>query len=643
MSVANYPTIFGVPALSKEQFNALSGQQHLPFGIAAKVDDPAHLTPDLIRFNDPTQKDTYVQNGQFTPAFEQAYRGMAEIQRRQSVGVSVNEGIPIVIETNLSGLPANQKRMVRHLTVVAQQIEKLYMTQEGSWQYVDAANALKNTDRNSYDLFWRNQGPWADAPKTSGDPFANALPNFPQQQYGIYPEGISADDKDFFKQLEADKALSSPWTAVVRAPDGSLKAVPYHVYFSEDMQAIATELDFAADALVDDKGEQALYQYLRAAADAFRNGDWKTADEKWCAMNMQNSKFALRVAPDETYWEPGNMKSAFQFWFARIDGGAVSLTEKLKPHLQGMENEFQALVPQYKARALDKMDVPDFIEMVLRSGDHRPSLGATIGEKLPNFDDSITRGVVMTNYYEDEISHKYAIAKANDLLVPELANNYTPNKDASTIDTLLHEATHSFGVQAANWKTVNADGTPRLNDKGEPMTTQEALGGTNSQVMEELKAQTGSLYWIGWLTQKGVFTPEQANQYYLNAVLWAFGHISRGMTTGDGSPRTYSQLAAIQIRWLMDDGAITMRDGKFDLHFDKFHATSTRLLTEVTRIQTLGDADAATRMRQDVVDGDGYKLIHAKQVYDLLQKYPTASFDLQITMDGETLGVGTHR
>ena len=44
--------------------------------------------------------------------------------------------------------------------------------------------------------------------------------------------------------------------------------------------------------------------------------------------------------------------------------------------------------------------------------------------------------------------------------------------------------THSFGIQAANWIALNADGTQRVNSKGVPMTTQEALGGANSQVME---------------------------------------------------------------------------------------------------------------------------------------------------------------
>lgn len=640
MSVTNYPSLFGVPALSVTQFNSHAGTQRLPFTLSPLATDPAAITPDHLQFTDPAQRDTYVQGGRFTPAFETAYRGLAEAQRGQSVAASLEEGRAVIVETDLSGLPIEEKRMVRHLQVAASLVEKLFMKQQGSWQYVDDVAARRDADPASYALFWRNQSPWADAPRTASDPFANALPTFPKQnEYGVYPAGVTAEDKAFFETLRGDKALSDPWTAVIRKPDGSLAAVPFHEWFSEDMRAVAAELDFAADAIADTPDERALHDYLRAAAEAFRNGDWNTADEKWVAMTMQNSKYAIRVAPDETYWEPGNMKSAFQFWFARIDEKAATLTKVIKPHIQSMEDEFAKLLPLYESRTLDKMGVPDFIEMVLRSGDHRPSIGATVGEKLPNFNDKITRGVVMTNYYTDEESRRVSVQKAHDLLAPAIANAYVPDKSDSTTSTLLHEMTHSFGVQASNFVTLNADGTERKNAKGEPLTTKEALGGANSQVMEELKAQTGSLYWIGWLAQKGIFTREQTEKLYTNAVMWAFGHISRGMLEGDGSPRTYSQLAGIQLRALMDAGAVTYENGKFDLHYDKFHATATKLLTEVHRIQVMGDEATASALREDVVNGPGYELIHAKDVYDLLQRYPTASFDLRIKMDGEVLAV----
>jgi hypothetical protein len=644
MSVTNFPRIFGVPALSPVQFNSQAGALHLPFTLASGIADPAHITPDQVLFADPAQRDVYIRNGQFTPAFETAYHDLAESQRQESVQKSLNEGRAVIVETDLSGLPVEEKRMVRHLHVVAQLVEKLYMKQEGSWQYVDGINARKASDPVSYSLFWRNQKPWADAPQTASDPFANALPSFPKQNaYGVYPEGISADDKDFFEQLRGDKQLSSPWTAVVRAPDGTLKAVPYHEYFSEDMRAIASELDLAADAIAGLADEKALYEYLRATAEAFRTGDWDAADVKWCAMTMQNSKYAIRVAPDETYWEPGNMKSGFQFWFARIDEKAATLTRAVKPYVQEMENEFENLVPLYKARKLDKLDIPDFIEMVMRSGDHKSSLGATIGEKLPNFNDQVSRGVVMTNYYSDPKSKEVAVQKAHDLLVPAIADAFTPDKEVATANTFLHELTHSLAVQGANFITRNADGTARKNAKGDPLTTQEALGGANAQVMEELKAQTSDLYWIGWLKDKGVFSEDLARKLYTDAVIWAFGHISRGMLQGDGTPRTYSQLAAIQIRALINDGAITIEDGKFNLHYEKFHATAKKLLTETHRIQVMGDEAAASALRRDIVDGPGYAAIRAKEVYDLLQKYPTASFDLRIRMDGEVFGDGADR
>lgn len=627
----SHPRLFNVPALPQDNFNQLAKTQNLPFQIATQLENPAGLKPSDLKFTDSSQKDVYVKDGAFTPEFEKAYKALVEKQRRASVETSLAEGREVIMEADLTGLPREERLMISHLKVVARKIEELHMKQQGTYQYVDDVEELKATHPASFKLFWRNQSPWALAPKTANDPFASALPTFPQKHPGIYPADAQIN-QEFLDRINEDPELGHQWTVVVRDESGELKGVRYYQYYAQEMQEIAEHLDQAAHAIKGTAGNESLYEYLTAAAQAFRNGDWDAADAKWVAMNMQNSKYALRVAPDETYWDPGNMKAGFEFWFARIDQDAAEFSKQIAPYFPEMEKEIKNLVPLYDDRQIE-MESPDFIEMLYRAGDHRSDLGATIGQKLPNFNDAFSRMVVMTNYYTDPQSQADGIEKAKLLLAPENVQDYQPEKVYSTANTYLHEATHSLGPQADVMHAKNPDGSLKTGKDGQPVTMSVALGGANSQVMEELKAQTGDLHWINFLTEKGVLTTEQRNKMYRDAVLWAFGHISRGMLQGDGSPRTYSQLAAIQIRELMNAGAITYENDRFKLHFNKFPAAIEKMFVKVVTIQVTGDRDAANAWRQDVIDGEGYDLIHAKEVRERLSRFPTASFDLQMKLE----------
>ena len=52
---------------------------------------------------------------------------------------------------------------------------------------------------------------------------------------------------------------------------------------------------------IKDPAEGPLVAYLKAAAGSFPSNDWQPADEAWAKMTVKNSKWYVRVAPDETY------------------------------------------------------------------------------------------------------------------------------------------------------------------------------------------------------------------------------------------------------------------------------------------------------------------------------------------------------
>ncbi len=102
-------------------------------------------------------------------------------------------------------------------------------------------------------------------------------------------------------------------------------------------------------------------------------------------MNVDNSKWYLRIGPDEVYFEPCSWKAGFHVSFARINPDSLNWQNKLEPVKGDMEKALAALAgPPYKARDV-KFKLPDFIDIVLNAGDSRPPLGATIGQSLPNW------------------------------------------------------------------------------------------------------------------------------------------------------------------------------------------------------------------------------------------------------------------
>lgn len=616
------------PVLSKDAFNRIAGQLNYPFLMNAKVDDPSHLTPGDLEFICKDYEHLYVNNNTFTDLFKQAYGQMVESERRAQVARTLARSRTVEQITDLSRLPPSEQLMVKHLIVVAQKVEHLFMKQQGSSQFIDRMQATRDSDPLSYKLFWRNQGPWCL--DSNNHPLCHALPTFEKRTYPVFPADVELDDA-FFATLAKDKELASPWTVVTKNEKGELVAVPYHIHYKTEMEEIAQELEASAAAIKNDWNEKALYDYLVAAASAFRTGDWDSADEMWVAMNRNNSKFALRVAPDETYWAPGNLKAGFEFWLALINTGMVDFSNSIRPYLQGMEYQMGVLVPDYKPR-VRTFDIPDSIEVILRSGDHRSDVGAIVGQKLPNFNEKHARMVVMTNYdYRSVEQKKNKRELISAIFVPEIAAQFGDNDDAyAAMGTLLHEVTHSLGVQGSSFNIRNLDGSEKCDADGKPVTSKAALGGENDQIFEELKAQTGALYWIAWLKDKGVITDEAARKIYLDSIRWTFGHIAQGMKESNGSPKTYSQLAAIQIRHFLKTGAMSVVEGKFNIHWDKLHASVTHLFQQVIAIQVYGNKDAADAMRLDICEGEGFAAIGASELKALYEQYPQTTYDLKI-------------
>ena len=152
-------------------------------------------------------------------------------------------------------------------------------------------------------------------------------------------------------------------------------------------------------------------------------------------------------------------------------------------------------------------------------------------------------------------------------------------------------------------------------------------------MLEELKAQSGGLFFIDWLRQRSVLTEQQEREIYVDSIVWAFGHISRGMYTPTGQRKPYSQLAAIQIGVLLDEGALHWDEdalaadgtshGAFTIDFARLPEACTHLMTRVMHIKATGDRAAAEALATEYVDGT--RVPHAT-IVERYQSFPQVSF-----------------
>jgi hypothetical protein len=558
----------------------------------------------------------WVENKKLTPAFLTAYDEMAKLKkdgprteglsedekkRRAAVRLELAQGRPAVVRSDFRAASAEDKAIVSHVMTAAKLIERIYAKQRG---VTDLAKDLAKDDPASRMLFYRNQSPFCEQPKTENDPSCNALPTKPKKLSGLYPASLQSDPK-FCETLEKNKDSKALFFqfAAVTDEGGALKAVPYNVVYKEEMTAVSAELKAAAEAIVS-KEETPMKEYLLAASQAFTDNDWFKADEAWARMDVSNSKWYLRIGADEVYFEPCSRKAGFHVGFAKINQDSLIWQKKLEPVKKEMEETLAKLAgAPYKARDV-KFHLPDFIDIVLNAGDARSAVGATIGQSLPNWGPVAEKGgrtVAMTNLYTDKDSLEASKSQVASAFCKSVVDTMSMDPGLLTMSTVLHEAAHNLG--------------PGHEYKVGGKTDDVVFGGPLASTLEELKAQTSALFFVDWLADKGVIDQKQATQSHLRDLAWAFGHISQGMYDAGGKPKPYSQLAAIQVGWLMKAGSVQWKadenaangtdKGCFAVDMAKFKPAIVDLETAVLAIKSKGDKAGAEKLRTELVDEGG--------------------------------------
>ncbi len=594
--------------LPRLRFNQLAVQSNVPVFWAADSDGDGAIDADEVRsLRFYPEAGPWVEDGHLTDAFADTYAALVATNaaptpadpRLAAVIEELSTTAPTLVESDLSQLPADHRAFAEHMLRVADMIDDLFARQVG----MTRLESQVADDPASRSLFRRNWGPKCLGATTESNEACSAIEGAPDQPVDVYPLALQSSD-DFCELLEAREGASdflSPFT-VVREREGQLAAVPYTEVYGDMMGPVATELRAAADALTDE-AEEPLRTYLRAAAQAFTDNDWNPADEAWAAMNVRNSRWYVRVGPDEVYWDPCSQHAGFHLTLALINQGSLAWQDRLTPLQQRMEETVAALSDAYEPRDVS-FHLPDFIDIVVNAGDDRSPFGATIGQSLPNWgpvsEEGRGRTVAMTNLYTDPDSAARRRGLAESLFTEETLAHYTTDREPGLLSTILHEATHNLG--------------PSHEYRVDGQTDDEAFGGGLASMLEELKAQSGALFYTAMLAEEGIIDETRQNQVYLDSIVWAMGHISRGMYTTSGRRKAYSQLAAVQVGFLMEAGVLTWEadataangedTGAFAIHYAAFPAAARDLMTLVMGIKATGNRAQAEEIANRFVDGD---------------------------------------
>ncbi len=651
-SAAGGPKGEPVPATNlvpRGDFNRIAAELDLPLFWSADRNGNGAIEPDEVAvlwgIDPAAPRAVWIAGGHFTDRFRRAYAlvarthrdgardptglDAAERARRAAVRKELSQGRPTLVATALSDAMPAEKAFARHILAAADVIERLYARQMGATGWLAKVPA---NDPASRMLLFRNRGPRCVAPLTQGDPDCTAVPGLPRGKLsGLYPRDLLARD-GFCDALAAspDKSLSDPFT-VVLGRAAAPRSAPYQVAYRADMEAVSRELEAAARVMTD-PAEAALHDYLLADAKAFRDGNWWPADEAWARMSVRNSRWYLRIAPDEVYGEPCNSKALFHVSFGRIDRKSLRWQDALDPLKNEMEAELARLAgPPYAARQVS-FHLPDFVDVVLNAGDSRSPHGATVGQSLPNFGPVANEGrgrtVAMTNFYKDPDSLAVTRAQAESLLCPAAMKLYSDDPEPGLMSTVLHEAAHNLG--------------PAHQYRVDGRIDRELFGGPLASTLEELKAQTAALHFADWLAERKAIRREEADRAHLRDLVWMFGQIAAGMVTEEGQPRSYSQLAAIQLGHLVRTGAVTWRAGEtaangkdagcLAVAFDALPAAVRDLMARVAGIKARGDRVGAESLVKDYVEATGEQRRLLDAISERMRRFPRASFVYEVRL-----------
>lgn len=412
---------------------------------------------------------------------------------------------------------------------------------------------------------------------------------------GVYPEDLSKEEFHTIlteminegKTEEVKKILTQ--RSVVERNGDELVGIDYIDKFKEDFAKMADEIEKAAETSTNAD----FNEYLRLQAKALREADPMLdayADKKWAALQDTPLEFTITRENYEdemtgTIAENKDLSELLEQNGIKATpkdflGGRVGIVNKkgtdalmaIKKYLptlaQNMpfSDEYEQNINPDQDAKQTMVDV-DLVAVTGDVGAYRG--GITLAENLPNDDKlSLTIGGGRRNVYHRQIRFISDMKKLQERL-----------------DAILDKEQHKYYLdEADHWFTIGHENAHSLG----PKKACETLGKYRN-IIEENKADMGSLAFVDLLTELGMYTEEQRRQIIVTTIADNF------LKSKPTLSQAHRVRTVMQNKYFAERGAYEIIDEKIHVNIDKVVPIAKEMLSEIVRIQIEGDFDKAEK------------------------------------------------
>lgn len=412
---------------------------------------------------------------------------------------------------------------------------------------------------------------------------------------GVYPDDLTKEEfhKILVKMLldgksdDVRKILNQ--RSVVERHGEELAGIDYIDKFKEDFAKMADELEQAAQTSTNED----FNEYLRLQSKALRIADPMLdaeADKKWATLQDTPLEFTItreNYADELTGTVVENVELKALLDENRITpipkdflGGRVGIVNKkgtealmaIKKYLPTLaknmpyNDEYEQNIKPDEDTKQTMVDV-DMVQAAGDVGEYRG--GITLAENLPNDDKlSLTIGGGRRNVYHRQIRFISDMKKLQERL-----------------DEILDKDQHKYYLdEADHWFTIGHENAHSLG----PRKGSEKLGKYRN-IIEENKADMGSLAFVDLLTELGMYTEEQRKQIIVTTITDNF------LKSKPFLSQAHRVRTVMQNYYFAQRGAYTIIDGKIHVNIDKVVPIAKEMLSEIVRIQIDGDFKKAEK------------------------------------------------
>ena len=418
---------------------------------------------------------------------------------------------------------------------------------------------------------------------------------------GVYPEDLTKEDfhKILIKMLHEKKIdevknILNQRSIVIR--DGEyLKSIDYVDYFKEDFSKMADLFEKASKVSTN----KDFNEYLILQAKALRKADPMLdaeADKKWAS--LQDTPLELTLTRENyedeltlTFTENEELKKLLKenninpvpkdclgLRVGIINKKGTEDLISIKKYLPLLANNMpynneyeQKISKDTEKETKQTMVDVDLVMCAGNCGQYRS--GITVAENLPNDDKlSLTIGGGRRNVFHRQIrfiSDKKKLEQLLDKILDKEQHQYY-DSEARHLFVIGHENTHSLGPNKPNDKL-----------------------GKYSHIIEENKADMGSLSFIDLLTKEGYYTKDQRNQIIITAVVDTFLKVKPTIQ------QAHRVRTVMQNFYLFKKGAYDIKEGKIHVNVDKVVPAANEMLKEIIRVQIDDDINKAEKYVMD--------------------------------------------